>query len=294
MQTLKFAIIGAITTENTLDLKKVIESLGHACYLLDLKKTVFDISASDIKIYNEGVNLGDLDIFIFRGYNINFLEAQILSQRLMNAGKVVVDECLGKGGLRGKVFESIKLNQANLKIPHTYQSLDFSGWMEVLPRIAFPALVKPLLGQKGQGIQKLASLQEARSFFQQNPHGFLLQEYLPSDGDLRILVVGGQVLGGIKRFVVPGDFRSNVSLGGRTEPIPLNDHLKMIALTATRAMNYEIAGVDILEHDSQYYVLEVNYTPQWQGFKQVTGINPAEHIIKYCLEKYEKKDSGFF
>jgi glutathione synthase/RimK-type ligase-like ATP-grasp enzyme len=80
-------------------------------------------------------------------------------------------------------------------------------------------------------------------------------------------------------------------LGARAEKILLTKKLETLALRATKAMNYEIAGVDIIEHKKEFYVLEINSAPQWQKFKEVTGINPAEDIVAYSLKKYYKKRS---
>ncbi|OGI29418.1 MAG: hypothetical protein A2288_03810 [Candidatus Moranbacteria bacterium RIFOXYA12_FULL_44_15] len=92
----------------------------------------------------------------------------------------------------------------------------------------------------------------------------------------------------MKRYIIPGDFRSNASLGAKAEKILLTQELKELALKATKAMNYEVAGVDIIKHKKKLYVLEINSAPQWQKFKEVTGVNPAEAIIAYAIKKYHK------
>ncbi len=106
------------------------------------------------------------------------------------------------------------------------------------------------------------------------------------DSDIRISVVNGEVRGAIRRFIIPGDFRSNTSLGAKVEKINLTEEMTNLAKRAVKAMKYEIAGVDIIEHGGRLYVLEVNSTPQWQNIKRVTGINLAVYIIDYALQKY--------
>jgi len=64
--------------------------------------------------------------------------------------------------------------------------------------------------------------------------------------------------------------------------------LKKIALTATKALGYDIAGIDLFEYNNKYFVFEVNFSPQWQKFKEVTGISPAKDIVDLAIKKYEK------
>ncbi|HHE45911.1 MAG TPA: ATP-grasp domain-containing protein, partial [Candidatus Moranbacteria bacterium] len=142
--------------------------------------------------------------------------------------------------------------------------------------------------QKGQGIKKIANKNDFIEFFKNNPQCYLIQEFLKIDGDIRVLVVGKKILGAIKRTVLKNDFRSNVSLGAKIKKIELTTIMKKVALKATELMGYEIAGVDLIEYNNKIYVLEVNSTPEWQGFKKVTGINPAKEIINYAIKKYEK------
>lgn len=145
-----------------------------------------------------------------------------------------------------------------------------------------------MYGQKGQGIVKIDNKKQAYNFFKKNHKGYLLQEYLEIDSDIRIFVVNSKILGAMKRFIIPGDFRSNASLGARVEQVNPTKEMIDLAKRAVKAMKYEIAGVDIVTYKGKFYVIEVNSTPQWQKFKKVTGINPAKHIIDYSLEKYKK------
>ena len=103
--------------------------------------------------------------------------------------------------------------------------------------------------------------------------------------DLRVFIVGDTVLGAIRRYVIEGDIRSNASLGAKSEAVELTEEMVTLAKKATIAIGYEVAGVDLAETSTGYSILEVNHTPQWQAFKKSTGINPADHIVRYALKK---------
>ncbi|MFA4817815.1 MAG: RimK family alpha-L-glutamate ligase [Parcubacteria group bacterium] len=288
MNKLSFVIIGP-STENTLDLVREIEKTGHRSFIVKLSDIFFEFNNGAFKALWKNKDLLDFDIFLLRGYNKNLLFAQILAQELLVKGKIVIDDTIGKRFISSKIYEASRMAQNKINHPRTWQAVSFSSYKKILKQISFPVIAKPVYGQKGQGIEKFKTAKEYLSFFSKNPKGYLIQEFLNIDGDIRVFIVGNKVLGAMKRHLVPGDFRSNASLGARTEKIPLTKELKTLALKAAKTMDYEIAGVDILEYKKKFYVLEINSSPQWQKFKEVTGINPAKYIIEYALKKYAGK-----
>ena len=293
MAKLKFAIIGP-ETENTNDLVNEIKKSGNISYVIQLKDVTFEFKSGEFKAFWSKKNLFNFDIFIFRGYNKNLNFARIFIDTLLNKKKVVVDDILGKTFISSKVFEASIFNRNKISHPKTYHAVNLASWKKILKKVKFPIIAKPVYGQKGQGIIKLENEKSYISLFTKNPKEYLLQEFIRVDGDLRVFIVNNKVLGAIKRFIVPGDFRSNASLGAQAIKVIPSKKIKEIAIKATKSMGYEIAGVDIIEDKNNLYVLEVNSSPQWQKFKETTGVNPAREIIKYSLEKYEKIQSRFF
>lgn len=288
MNKLNFVIIGP-NTENTLDLIREIKKTGHRTFVVRLSDIFFEFNNGALKALWKNKNLFDFDIFLFRGYNKNLLFAQILAQELLGRGKIVIDKTMGKRFISSKAYEASRMMQGKINHPKTWQAVSFSSYKKILRKISFPVIAKPIYGQKGQGVEKIETAKEYLNFFSKNPKGYLIQEFLKIDSDIRVFIVGNKALGAMKRYLVPGDFRSNASLGAKTEKITLTKELKTLALKATKAMNYEIAGVDILEYKKKLYVLEVNSSPQWQKFKEVTEINPAEYIIGHALKKHVSK-----
>lgn len=289
MKKIKFLIIGP-DTENTRDLVEEIKKRKHPVLSVPMKEIFFEFSNKTFEIGWKNKNLSIFDVVLFRGYNENYIEAEILAKKFLANKKIVIDETIGKNFVPGKNFEASQLIKNNLKHPKTFQALTYSVFLNILKKISFPIIAKPVRGQKGKNIHKFEKIKEAKDFFKKNPKGYLIQEYCKIDGDLRVFVVGKKVLGAIKRFVIKGDFRSNASLGARAEKYKVDNKLREVALSAAKTMEYEIAGVDIIKHKGQYFVLEVNFAPQWQKFKEITGINPAKIIVDYAIKKYEKKN----
>ena len=130
-----------------------------------------------------------------------------------------------------------------------------------------PFVLKPRFGSWGQDVlqcRDASELEESlatigqRSWFRR--HGVLIQELVPPLGyDTRVIVAGGQVVGAGRREAAPGEWRTNVALGGRFISLAPTEEEAALAIDAARAMGAELVGVDLLpkpEHES--VVIEVN------------------------------------
>jgi glutathione synthase/RimK-type ligase-like ATP-grasp enzyme len=91
-------------------------------------------------------------------------------------------------------------------------------------------------------------------------HGALVQELLPAPGhDLRVLVGGGRVVGAARRVSAPGEWRTNVSLGGTLERVlDVPEEAVALSLAATAAAGTDVVGIDLLPLDGEYVVVELN------------------------------------
>ena len=75
------------------------------------------------------------------------------------------------------------------------------------------------------------------------------------------------MLGVMRRHAQPGEWRTNVSLGGQAEPCRLDPEAERLALAAARAIGAEMAGVDLIADLDlgRLVVLEVNAVPGWRA-----------------------------
>ena len=108
--------------------------------------------------------------------------------------------------------------------------------------------------------------------------------------DLRVLVLDGRAHAAAWRYAAPGEFRSNVHRGGRTEAVAPGDlpaGAARLAEGAARALNLPICGVDLLEHDARVggplAVLEVNGSPGLAGIEAATGEELARAVVLVSL-----------
>lgn len=286
---MKFLIVGAINSENTKDLVVQIKERGNDCHMVRPKDIVFNLHDGKIEIKDvTGVDLLSFEVVLLRGYNVSLNEVMIFSQVAKDRGRVVIDERVGLQGVRGKLSDGGKMIKAGLNYPNTFSILSGESFDAIKHKVTYPAILKPVFGRQGKGIEKIENEKKLFSFLKKNNRGWLIQEFLPIDGDVRVFVVGDTVLGAIKRLVIEGDYRSNASLGAKAEKFDIDVEMKEIALKAIQAVGDEIAGVDLAWANNKWYVFEVSSAPQWQKFKEVTGINPAKSIVEYAIKKAQK------
>jgi ribosomal protein S6--L-glutamate ligase len=121
----------------------------------------------------------------------------------------------------------------------------------------------------------------------------LVQEFIAEakGSDIRAFVIGGRVVGAIKRQGLDGDFRSNIHRGGNAVSVQLTPHEEQTAIAAARALGLKVAGVDMLPSERGPLVLEVNSSPGLEGIENATGVDIATQIIIYIEDKI-RADEG--
>lgn len=185
-----------------------------------------------------------------------------------------------------KFLTSVFLERYNVPTPKTVICENPHDALEMYEELGSDVVIKPLFGSKGIGISRLNDKGLAEnviiSLGQLNKI-FYLQEFIEHDNrDIRILVIGNKAVAGM--FRVSDNWKTNVHAGAHVEPIELNKELKTLAVKAAQVVKTEIAGVDIIESENGYFVLEVNSIPGFTALQQVTEFNIPERIIAYFLE----------
>lgn len=88
----------------------------------------------------------------------------------------------------------------------------------------------------------------------------------------------------IYRYAVGDDWRTNTARGGgKAEAVRIDPELEDISVKATKAIGAYYAGVDVVESDGGYKVLEVNTVPEFKNVQRVTGVNVARRIAELVM-----------
>lgn len=153
--------------------------------------------------------------------------------------------------------------------------------------LGYPIIIKNSYGSLGKGVfmaNDKAELVKIMERVKCTPH--LFQECVKSSWgkDLRIIVVGDKVVGGMLRKS-NGDFRSNIGVGGNGEPYELTNDLKELALKIKTLLKLDYCGIDILFGEDTPLICEVNSNAFFYAFEKVMNINVAKIYAEYVIEK---------
>lgn len=157
----------------------------------------------------------------------------------------------------GVAFPRTLVAEAELLVAH-YKQYDFT----------FPLILKSVGGTRGKDNYLAQNEQEMRKILSDNAHLlFVLQEFIPNNGDYRVIVMGDEVVMVIERVATGESHLNNTSQGGSAKIIPvtdLPDHVRAASIRAAKYFAREIAGVDMVESttDGAFYCFEVNRSPQ--------------------------------
>ena len=81
----------------------------------------------------------------------------------------------------------------------------------------------------------------------------------PSGFDLRIVVAGGTAVGAISRVAAPGEWRTNIALGGKRVRVEPPAEALELAVRAANAAGADLLGVDLLPDGAGgHTILELN------------------------------------
>lgn len=161
-----------------------------------------------------------------------------------------------------KLVTARLLQGAGLPHPRTWCVTDGSR----RPVLVGPTVVKPRFGSWGRDVIRCAddealarTLAHVARFAWFAAHGALVQELVPPRGfDLRVLVAGGRVVGAIRRVAAEGEWRTNVALGARREPVDPSSDACELALACAAVAGTDLVGVDLLPAEGGWVVVELN------------------------------------
>jgi len=159
-----------------------------------------------------------------------------------------------------------------------------------------PLIIKPIEGTQGSGVVLAETKKAAQSVidaFRQLDANMLVQEFIKEAGgsDVRCIVVGGRVVASMIRQAAPGEFRSNLHRGGTAEATKLTTKERRTVVKAAKALELDVAGVDLLRSSRGPLVLEVNSSPGLEGIEAATGVDVAGEIIEF-IENHADESGG--
>lgn len=277
------------TTQRLMDEAKSrgIEAFALLCETAMVDGINFQVWNSDKK--NEKFDIDpDNTIAIIRG-SVAGKDAYLdLVSQLEKMGISVVNSRTTVSICADKYRTAIRLNETGVPTPKTSLLQSIETLQDSLDTIGeeYPLILKTLRGSKGIGVIFIESRRQLDSIIQllwkqDSDTELLLQKYVKTDHDVRVLVLGNKVFASMRRDVLKGDFRSNASLGAKVSEYKLSEEEIKICLDAHKAVNGVYTAVDLIKSGKDSFVLEVNSSPGTSGIEKATGRNLMGEMLDY-------------
>jgi RimK family alpha-L-glutamate ligase len=194
--------------------------------------------------------------------------------RLERRGHRVLNRAFGLVAAHDKLVTSRALARAGIPAPATTHVRRGER-----ASLAPPVVVKPRFGSWGSDVFRcdtplelarcLGDVAERPWFIR---HGAIVQELVPSARrDLRLVVAGGAIVGAVERRSAPGEWRTNVSLGGTAHPVVPAPEAVELARAVAAALGLDLVGVDLLPGEDGWRVIEANAAVDFDGGYSLPG-----------------------
>ncbi len=247
------------------------------------------------KIYYKGKPFPKFDAVIVRpGIKEDpSVHAAILRQIELE-GELVINGYLGVHRAKNKIRTLQILDHFGLPIPKTVVIFSAAELESAVKDFTFPVIMKTVYGSGGAGVFIAESKRSLKPFIQYltqrselSNTPVKIQEYIKEakGKDLRVFVVGKEVVAAMERSAKPGEFRANVHQGGKARAVEVTENEKTLCVEAMKRLGLNIAGVDILRTKKGPVIIEVNSYPGLEGITAATGVDVAEKIVKYAERK---------
>ncbi|HVR79508.1 MAG TPA: 30S ribosomal protein S6--L-glutamate ligase [Acidimicrobiia bacterium] len=277
---------------STKRLKEAAVLRGHEVVVVDYLRCYMDISARHPRVLFRGEEVSPDAVIPRIGATYTFYGAAVVRQFEM-AGIFTLNDSQSISRSRDKLRSLQLLSRAGVGLPTTsfaHSTQDIDGLLDVVG--GPPVVVKLLEGTQGLGVVLAETKKAAESVisaFRQLDANILVQEFIKEarGADIRAFVVGGKVVAAMKRQGPAGDFRSNLHRGGQAEAVKLTPAERATAVRATKTMELNVAGVDLVRSESGPMVLEVNSSPGLEGIEGVSGVDIADTIVEYIEDNAE-------
>jgi RimK family alpha-L-glutamate ligase len=210
------------------------------------------------------------------------------------AGVPCVNSSVAVETVKDKLRTSQMLSRHGIAIPNTMLVRFPIDDQLVHDNIGFPCVIKLVTGSYGEGVHLCEKKRDYRKLMEfidtlGAKKTMIVQEYLgerPGE-DLRVLVIGGKVIGAMKRTAPEGDFRANITNGGHGSAFEVTEEIDYIARETAKTLGLDIAGVDLLFDSRGFRVCEANSNPGFSGFEKYCGVDVADLITEYVKFKIQ-------
>lgn len=266
---------------------------GHAFRTLDVLEANLVLHPQEPRVlaHGEPILASDVDLLVPRiGTTVTEEGCAVVAQ-FEAMGIPVLNRAEAIAKARDKLRALQVLAGRRIPVPATVVVRGEEDLPEALDIVGgLPCILKLLQGTQGVGVMLAESKEALEAILQafwSLGHTVLLQEFIAESRgkDVRAFVVGGHVVGAMRREAKLGEFRSNIHRGGVGRAVTLRPEDERDVVLAAHVLGLDVAGVDYLESKDGPKIIEVNASPGFQGLEEATRKDIAGAILDFGATK---------
>ena len=263
-----------------------VDDKGKAI-LPDAKKEVEYVKPFEIDPKNTVIMVRGLGSTVKTGSTSWYIMAKIFEHE----GYTVINSTKCHDICSNKWMNQVIFKREEFNTPNTVRLNHSEGAKFAMKELGsdFPVILKTAVGSRGIGVMWVESEKALHGLIQllyreDEFIDIILQEYIKTEYDVRVIVAANTLIGAIKRPIVDDDFRSNVSQGSEPEVHELTELERTESLRAAKAVDGQIVGVDFIpaknREKDKPYMIEVNSTPGLMGIEATLSKSAVKPLIK--------------
>ena len=286
-----------ISLYSTNRLYESAKNRGHETDVVSYLRCYMNIAKANPRVFFKGRELS-YDVVIPRiAATWTFYGAAVVRQ-FEHMGALSANSSASISRSRDKLRALQLIGNSGVEMPVTgyvHLSRDIESVLMTVGRP--PYVIKLLEGTQGRGVVLTETMEAAVSAIETMKKidaNILIQEFISEakGEDIRAIVVGDNVVASMKRKAKPGEFRSNVHLGGSVEGYKLTEEEEKSAIKAAKVLGLSVAGVDLIQSSRGPLILEVNSSPGLEGIERASGIDVAGKIVDYLEDRHLNRDKS--
>lgn len=165
------------------------------------------------------------------------------------------------------LFELLKIGHPRTRVYYGKRQKN-----SITEHFTFPFVAKiPRGSAMGRGVYLIQQEDQLADYLKLTDVAYI-QEYLPVDRDIRVIVIGDRIVHSYWRIAPQNEFRSNIAVGGTVSLDAVPSQALELALHTARSCRWNDVGIDICRYQDDFYVLEANMKYGKEGFR-VAGID---------------------
>lgn len=148
--------------------------------------------------------------------------------------------------------------------------------------LQYPFIAKNIAKDRWEWVFMVNNREELINLLNTNQlYGFIFQEFIKNDGDIRVIVIWNKVIGAMKRYDPRWWFKNNISSGWIWEKFEVSKKLKELCIDISQKYELGISWLDFFIDGDEYLLIEINDLPQHKWIEKYTNINFSKEVLEY-------------